>query len=41
MNMELSRRGFLKVAGAGVAGTSLGARGGGEAPTLIGGAFPR
>lgn len=31
MNMELSRRGFLKAAGAGVAATSLGALGFGEA----------
>lgn len=35
MNMELSRRGFLKVAGAGVAGTSLGAMGFGEAEAAV------
>jgi formate dehydrogenase major subunit len=33
--MELSRRGFLKVAGAGVAGTSLGAMGFGEAEAAV------
>ena len=31
MNIELSRRGFLRLAGAGVAATSLGAMGFGEA----------
>ena len=31
MNIDLSRRGFLKLAGAGVAATSLGALGFGEA----------
>ena len=35
MNMELSRRGFLKVAGAGVAGTTLGAMGFGEAEAAV------
>jgi formate dehydrogenase major subunit len=35
MNMELSRRGFLKVAGVGVAGTTLGAFGFGEAEAAI------
>ncbi len=33
MNMEVSRRSFLKVAGAGVAGTAIGALGFGEAET--------
>ena len=31
MNIDLSRRGFLRLAGAGVAATSLGAMGFGEA----------
>lgn len=35
MNMELSRRGFLKAAGAGVAATSLGALGFGEAEAAV------
>jgi len=35
MNMELSRRGFLKVAGVGVAGTALGALGFGEAEAAV------
>ncbi len=35
MNMELSRRGFLKAAGAGVAATSLGAMGFGEAEAAV------
>ena len=35
MNMELSRRGLLKVAGAGVAGTSLGAMGFSEAEAAV------
>jgi formate dehydrogenase major subunit len=35
MNMELSRRGFLKAAGAGVAGTTLGAMGFGEAEAAV------
>ena len=35
MNVELSRRGFLKVAGAGVAGTSLGAMGFSEAEAAV------
>ena len=35
MNMELSRRGFLRAAGAGVAGTSLGAMGFSEAEAAV------
>ncbi len=35
MNMELSRRSFLKVAGAGVAGTTLGAMGFGAAEAAV------
>lgn len=35
MNMDLSRRGFLKLAGAGVAATSLGALGFGEAEAAV------
>jgi len=35
MNMELSRRAFLRTAGAGVAGTSLGAMGFGEAEAMV------
>ena len=34
MNIDLSRRGFLRLAGAGVAATSLGAMGFGEAEAL-------
>ncbi|SER35647.1 formate dehydrogenase (quinone-dependent) catalytic subunit [Faunimonas pinastri] len=35
MNMELSRRSFLKVAGAGVAGTTLGSMGFGDAEAAV------
>ena len=35
MNMELSRRGFMKAAGVGVAGTTLGAMGFGEAEAAV------